>query len=70
MKDEDAIARANVEDALADEECVRYYEWTTRVLVQAVHEDRVYVRVHLPRSELPLLHPGFHRSGITNLMYL
>ncbi|KZP10315.1 glycoside hydrolase family 1 protein [Athelia psychrophila] len=42
------ITRANVEDALADEDRVRYYERMTRVLVQAVHEDRVY----LPQSSL------------------
>lgn len=52
MKDESAIAAANVEDALADGDRVHYYQGTTRALVQSVHEDGVDIRAYFPWSLL------------------
>ncbi|KZP20343.1 glycoside hydrolase family 1 protein [Athelia psychrophila] len=52
VKDESAIAAANVEDALADGDRVHYYQGTTRALVQSVHEDGVDIRAYFPWSLL------------------
>ncbi|KAF7976929.1 hypothetical protein HWV62_5340 [Athelia sp. TMB] len=69
VKDEDTMP---LEDALADKDRVKYYEGTTRVLVQSIHDDGVDVRAYFPWSLLDNFEwaDGYvTRFGVTYINY-
>lgn len=56
VKDEDTMP---LEQALNDTDRVHYFEGTTRVLLQATHEDGVDVKAYFPWSKIRSLQGSF-----------